>query len=280
MSMARTAVLTVLAMIAFAGNSLLCRAALKDPAIDAASFTTIRMVSGALVLWLIVQFTRRAQVGDGNWRSALALFGYAAAFSFAYGSLPAASGALVLFGSVQLTMLGYGLWSGARFRGVQIIGFAMAIAGLVSLLLPGLSAPPLAGALLMMCAGLSWGVYSLRAKGQGDPTRVTAGNFIRTIPMALAVSLLMHDQLSISPAGFWWAVSSGALASALGYAIWYTALPALKATNAAVVQLSVPVIAASGAVAFLGEALSPRLLLASLVILGGIGLVIAGGRRA
>lgn len=280
MSMARTAVLTVLAMIAFAGNSLLCRAALKDPAIDAASFTTIRMVSGALVLWLIVQFTRRAQVGDGNWRSALALFGYAAAFSFAYGSLPAASGALVLFGSVQLTMLGYGLWSGARFRGVQIIGFAMAIAGLVSLLLPGLSAPPLAGALLMMCAGLSWGVYSLRAKGQGDPTRVTAGNFIRTIPMALAVSLLMHDQLSISPAGFWWAVSSGALASALGYAIWYTALPALKATNAAVVQLSVPVIAASGAVVFLGEALSPRLLLASLVILGGIGLVIAGGRRA
>ena len=132
----------------------------------------------------------------------------------------------------------------------------------------------------MMCAGLSWGVYSLRAKGQGDPTRVTAGNFIRTIPMALAVSLVMHAQVSISSVGFWWAVSSGALASALGYAIWYTALPALKATNAAVVQLSVPVIAASGAVVFLGEALSPRLLLASLVILGGIGLVIAGGRRA
>jgi drug/metabolite transporter (DMT)-like permease len=280
MSIARTAVLTVLAMIAFAGNSLLCRVALKEPAIDAASFTTIRMVSGALVLWLIVQFTRRAHVGDGNWRSALALFGYAAAFSFAYGSLPAASGALVLFGSVQLTMLGHGLWSGERFRGVQIIGFAMAIAGLVSLLLPGLSAPPLAGALLMMCAGLSWGVYSLRAKGQGDPTRVTAGNFIRTIPMAVAMSLVMHAQVSISSAGFWWAVSSGALASALGYAIWYTALPALKATNAAVVQLSVPVIAALGAVVFLGEALSPRLLLASLVILGGIGLVIAGGRRA
>lgn len=280
MSMARTTVLTVLAMVAFAGNSLLCRAALKEPAIDAASFTTIRMVSGALVLWLIVQLTRRSHSGDGNWRSALALFGYAAAFSFAYGSLPAASGALVLFGSVQLTMLGYGLWSGERFRGVQIIGFAMAIAGLVSLLLPGLSAPPLAGALLMMCAGLSWGVYSLRATGQGDPTRVTAGNFLRTIPMALAASLLMHGQLSISVAGFWWAVSSGALASALGYAIWYTALPALKATNAAVVQLSVPVIAASGAVVFLGEALSPRLLLASLVILGGIGLVIAGGRRA
>jgi len=279
MSIARTAVLTVLAMIAFAGNSLLCRAALKEPAIDAASFTTIRMVSGALVLWLIVQFTRRAQVGDGNWRSALALFGYAAAFSFAYGSLPAASGALVLFGSVQLTMLGYGLWSGERFRGVQIIGFVMAIAGLVSLLSPGLSAPPLAGALLMMCAGLSWGVYTLRAKGLGDPTRVTAGNFIRTIPMVLALSLVMHDQIAISSTGVWWAVSSGALASALGYAIWYTALPALKATNAAVVQLSVPVLASLGAVVFLGEQLSPRLWLASLVILGGIGLVIAGGKR-
>jgi len=279
MSIARIAVLTVLAMIAFAGNSLLCRAALKAPAIDAASFTTIRMVSGALVLWLIVQWTRRSHSGDGNWRSALALFGYAAAFSFAYGSLPAASGALVLFGSVQLTMLGHGVWSGERFRGVQIIGFVMAIAGLVSLLLPGLSAPPLAGALLMVCAGLSWGVYSLRAKGQGDPTRVTAGNFLRTIPMALAVSLMMHDQVSISTAGFWWAVSSGALASALGYAIWYTALPGLKATNAAVVQLSVPVITALGAVAFLDEQLSLRLLLASLVILGGIGLVIAGGRR-
>jgi drug/metabolite transporter (DMT)-like permease len=280
MSMSRTALLTVLAMFAFAGNSLLCRAALKAPAIDAASFTTIRMVSGALVLWLIVQFTRRAQVGDGNWRSALALFGYAAAFSFAYGSLPAASGALVLFGSVQLTMLGHGLWSGERFRGLQIFGFVMAIFGLVSLLSPGLSAPPLVGALLMMCAGLSWGVYSLRAKGQGDPTRVTAGNFIRTIPMALALSLVMHDQITISSTGVWWAVSSGALASALGYAIWYTALPALKATNAAVVQLSVPVIATLGAVVFLGEQLSPRLLLASLVILGGIGLVIAGGRRA
>ncbi len=280
MSIARTAVLTVLAMIAFAGNSLLCRAALKAPAIDAASFTTIRMVSGALVLWLIVQFNRRAQVGDGNWRSALALFGYAAAFSFAYGSLPAASGALVLFGSVQLTMLGHGLWSGERFRGVQIIGFVMAIAGLVSLLLPGLSAPPLGGSLLMTCAGLSWGVYSLRAKGQGDPTRVTAGNFLRTIPMAVALSLAMQSQVSISSAGLWWAISSGALASALGYAIWYTALPALKATNAAVVQLSVPVIAALGAVVFLGEALSLRLLLASLVILGGIGLVIVGSRRA
>jgi drug/metabolite transporter (DMT)-like permease len=280
MSIARIAVLTVLAMIAFAGNSLLCRAALKAPAIDAASFTTIRMVSGALVLWLIVQLTRRSHSGDGNWWSALALFGYAAAFSFAYGSLPAASGALVLFGAVQLTMIGHGLWSGERFRGVQVIGLLMAIAGLVSLLLPGLSAPPLVGALLMVCAGLSWGVYSLRAKGQGDPTRVTAGNFLRTIPMALAVSLLMHDQVSISTAGFWWAVSSGALASALGYAIWYTALPALKATNAAVVQFSVPVIASLGAVVFLDEQLSSRLLLASLVILGGIGLVIAGGRRA
>jgi drug/metabolite transporter (DMT)-like permease len=238
------------------------------------------MVSGALVLWLIVQLTRRSHSGDGNWWSALALFGYAAAFSFAYGSLPAASGALVLFGAVQLTMIGHGLWSGERFRGVQVIGLLMAIAGLVSLLLPGLSAPPLVGALLMVCAGLSWGVYSLRAKGQGDPTRVTAGNFLRTIPMALAVSLLMHDQVSISTAGFWWAVSSGALASALGYAIWYTALPALKATNAAVVQFSVPVIASLGAVVFLDEQLSSRLLLASLVILGGIGLVIAGGRRA
>lgn len=278
MSYARTFSLTSLAMLAFAGNSLLCREALKVTAIDPASFTAIRLVSGALMLWLVVRLKQGAPSGKGNWSSAFALFVYAGGFSFAYISLSAASGALLLFGAVQATMIGYALWKGERLRGLQAIGVLLAIGGLVGLLLPGLSAPPLKGALLMIGAGIAWGVYSLRGKGIGDPTRVTAGNFMRAVPITLVLSLLMIDFVSVDAAGFYYAVASGALASGLGYAIWYTALPSLKNTSAASVQLSVPVIAALGGIVFLGEPVTLRLILASVAILGGIALVIVRKR--
>ncbi len=274
----RLMVLVSLAMLAFAGNSLLCRMALKHTSIDAASFTTVRLVSGACMLWLVVR-VKGSSGGTGNWRSAAALFVYAAAFSFAYISMSAATGALLLFGAVQATMIGYGVYQGERLRTPQLAGFALALAGLVALMLPGLAAPSLTSSLSMLSAGVAWGVYSLRGKraaGQGmaDPTCVTAGNFMRAVPMALALSLLMFSHWSLDPAGIGLAVLSGALASGLGYAIWYQALPALKATHAATVQLSVPVIAAIGGVAFIGESVSLLLVLASCAILGGIALVI------
>lgn len=274
MSNARIVVLTSLAMIAFAGNSLLCRAALTHTGIDAASFTTIRLISGAAMLGLVARMSRGTHAGKGNWLSAFALFAYAAGFSFAYLSLPAATGALLLFGAVQATMIGYGLWLGERLLRLQIVGLVLALGGLVSLLLPGLSAPPLLGSLLMLSAGVAWGVYSIRGKDAGDPIRVTAGNFLRAVPIAAALSMLMLEGVSLDSAGFWYAVSSGALASGMGYAIWYTALPALKATHAATVQLSVPVIAALGGIVFLGESVTLRLVLASVAIVGGIALVI------
>jgi drug/metabolite transporter (DMT)-like permease len=274
MSPARIIVLTSLAMIAFAGNSLLCRLALKHTSIDAASFTTIRLISGALILWLIPRMSRGTEAGTGNWLSALALFAYAAGFSFAYTSLPLGMGALLLFGAVQATMIGHGIWAGERLRRLQLAGLVLAFGGLVGLLLPGLSAPPPQGSLLMLGAGIAWGVYSVRGKGAGDPTRVTAGNFLRAAPIAAALSLLMIDGASLDSAGTWYAVSSGVLTSGIGYAIWYTALPALKTTHAATVQLSVPVVAALGGIVFLGESVSLRLVLASVAILGGIALVI------
>ena len=278
----RTLLLTALAMAAFAGNSLLCRLALKETGIDAASFTAIRLVSGALVLWAVARGTRGAQAGQGNWLSALALFAYAACFSFAYVSLPTGTGALLLFGAVQALMIGYGIWSGERLRPAQLAGLALAFGGLAGLLLPGVSAPPLAGSLLMLLAGMSWGIYSLRGKGAGDPTRVTAGNFLRAAPMALGLGLVMLllRGASLDAAGFWLAVASGALTSGLGYAVWYAVLPALKATSAASVQLSVPVLAALGGIAFLGEPLTLRLVLASSAILGGIALVVLQKRTA
>ncbi len=274
MSNARVIALTSLAMVAFACNSLLCRVALKRTGIDAASFTAIRLISGAVMLGLVTRMRRGTPGGSGNWPSALALCVYAAGFSFAYVSLPASTGALLLFGAVQATMIGHGLWTGERLLRLQLVGLALALGGLVGLLSPGLSAPPLFGSLLMLSAGVAWGVYSLRGKGAGDPTRVTAGNFLRAVPIAAALRLLVHDGASLDGAGFWYAVSSGALASGIGYAIWYTALPSLKATSAATVQLSVPVIAALGGIAFLGESVTPRLIFASVAILGGIALVI------
>lgn len=274
MSRARIIVLTSLAMLAFAGNSLLCRIALKQTSIDAASFTTIRLISGALMLGLLVRLNRRPFAGGGNWPSALALFVYAAGFSFAYVRLSAATGALLLFAAVQATMIAYGVWKGERLLRLQLVGFVLALSGLVGLMLPGLAAPPLGSALLMLGAGAAWGIYSLRGKGAGDPTAVTAGNFLRSVPIAAALSLLMLNHISLDRAGMAYAVLSGALASGIGYALWYRVLPAMKATHAATVQLSVPVIAALGGVVVLGESISVRMVLASIAILGGIALVI------
>ena len=278
MSRTRIIVLTVITMIAFAGNSLFCRMALKLTAIDAASFTTIRLVSGAATMWLLVTLFRGHKTGKGSWRSAVALFVYAILYSYAYVTLPAAMGALLLFGAVQATMIGYGISKGERLHGRQIAGLILAFAGLVGLLLPGLTAPPLIGSVLMLASGVAWGVYSLRGKGSGDATRITAGNFLRAVPMAAAVSLITINGVSLDTAGIGYAIASGALASGIGYSIWYSVLPALKATSASTVQLSVPVIAALGGVLFLGEAVTLRLVLASVAILGGIALVIVNRR--
>jgi drug/metabolite transporter (DMT)-like permease len=279
-SSARLVVLTALAMLAFAGNSLLCRVALKETGIDAASFTSVRLISAAVTLWLVVRLGRSTASGQGNWPSALALFAYAAGFSFAYINLTAATGALLLFGAVQTTMIGYGIWRGERLLNLQLIGLVLALGGLVGLTFPGLSAPPLLSSLLMIGAGAAWGIYSLRGKGAGDPTLVTAGNFLRTVPITLALSLLMAAQISWDSAGIWYAIMSGAVTSGIGYAIWYKALPALKATQAATVQLSVPVIAAIGGIILLSEPITLRLILASIAIISGIALVILEKKKS
>lgn len=282
MPIARTMTLTALAMLAFAGNSLLCRLALKGGAIDPASFTTLRLVAGMTTLWLVARW-RSPGHGSGHWLSGLALFAYAAAFSFAYQSLPAATGALLLFGAVQVTMISRGVWAGERLRLLQSVGMALALVGLVALLLPGLAAPPLTGALLMLGAGCAWGVYSLRGKGAGDPTRVTAGNFLLACPLAVGLSLLTANTWHLDATGVACALASGGLTSGLGYAIWYAVLPHLKAIHASTVQLSVPPLTALGGVVLLGEPLTLRLALASVAIIGGIALVLrdkapAGGR--
>lgn len=274
----RVAFFTLVTMLAFAGNSVLCRMALKHTTIDAATFTSIRLVSGAVVLGLMVRFSRAGRTGAGNWWSALALFVYAAGFSLAYVSLSAATGALLLFGSVQATMIGRGIWQGERLARLQCLGLVLALAGLVGLMLPGLSAPPVLGAALMVLAGVAWGVYSLRGKGAGDPTLVTAGNFWRAAVLALLLSALMRANANWDAEGVAYAVASGAVTSGLGYALWYSVLPALKATQAATIQLSVPVIAALGGVALLGEVMTEQFVLASVATLGGIALVIWGKR--
>jgi drug/metabolite transporter (DMT)-like permease len=269
----RIFILTLVAMIAFASNSLLCRAALKQTSIDAASFTFIRIVSGAAALWLIMKMGNASWKEAGNWPSALALFVYAAAFSFAYNSLSAGTGALLLFGAVQATMILWGLRKGERLHAIQIVGLAVAVTGLVVLLFPGLSAPPLSGSILMLGAGVAWGIYSLRGKLK-NPVSATAGNFVRAVPLAAVVSIILLPWARLDRAGIGYAALSGAIASGLGYVIWYTALSGLKATSAATVQLSVPVLAATGGILLLGEPITLRYLFASIAVLGGIALVV------
>ena len=285
----RVALLTLLAMLAFAGNSLLTRAALRDTGIDAASFTAIRIVSGSVALWAIVRIRNGTTpvVRAGSWGSALALFAYAAAFSLAYLSLTAATGALLLFGAVQVTMIGVGLVRGERLTRLQGAGLVLAFGGLVGMLLPGLSAPPLGGALLMVVAGTAWGAYSLRGRRASlrgaDATTETAGNFVRAAPMAmvlLVVAWATTGGLQMDPAGVALALTSGAITSGMGYALWYSALRGLTAATAASVQLSVPAITALAGVALLSEPLTARLALASAAVLGGIALVIQGRATA
>jgi drug/metabolite transporter (DMT)-like permease len=254
--------------------------ALKHTGIDPATFTSVRLISGAMVLWLLVRVRDGRTAPAGNWPSALALFAYAAAFSWAYVSLPTAAGALLLFGAVQATMISYGLWQGERLAPRQTLGLLTACAGLIALMLPGLSAPPLGGALLMMAAGVAWGIYSLRGKSGGDATQTTSGNFQRAALLTLVLTALTLPQANLDSAGLVYAVVSGAITSGLGYAVWYTAMRGLPATSAATVQLSVPVIAALGGALFLHEPLSLRLVASSLAILGGVALVIMGRRPA
>ena len=275
MPWSRTVALTVLAMLAFAGNSLLCRAALQHTGMDAATFTSVRLATGAAALAVLVAWRKSGPAWRaGNWPSAAALCVYAAGFSFAYVSLTAATGALLLFGAVQATMIGHGLYRGERLGALPLAGLVLAFAGIGALLLPGLSAPPLGAAALMLLAGVAWGVYSLRGRSGGDATDTTAGNFLRATPLALLLSIATLGHTAWDAPGLAYAAASGALASGVGYALWYAALPQLRATQAATVQLSVPVLAALGGVALLGEPLTLRLTLASVAILGGIGLVI------
>lgn len=258
-------------MIAFAANSLLCRVALRSTSTDAASFTAIRLFSGAIVLYFVTRIRGRSLGGD--WISASALFIYAAAFSFAYLSLPAGTGALLLFAAVQGTMISVGLTNGESMRAGQWFGFMLALAALVFLLAPGISAPPLAGSILMLSAGAAWGVYSLRGRNSGDATGATAGNFLRTLPPAAVVSLITMTRAHVDLAGTAWATVSGAITSGLGYVIWYAVLPSLRSTTAATVQLSAPVLAALGGILFLGEAMSLRFVISAAGVLGGIWLV-------
>jgi len=270
----RTALLISLAMLAFASNSLLCRIALRDTAIDAATFTAIRLASGALILAIILRSRGVRPSTGGSWPMAAMLSAYAAFFSFAYRDLTAATGAVLLFGAIQLTMMGYGLWTGERLRGLSLVGLAITLAGLVGLLLPGLAAPPPLAALLMLGAGVAWGVYSLLGRGAGEPIAATGGNFLRSVPFAALLALSAAGRETADLTGTLYAVVSGAVTSGLGYVLWYAALPALRATSAATIQLSVPAIAAIGGAVLLAEPITTRLLLSSVAILGGIALTI------
>lgn len=272
----RTFILTAFALTAFAFNSILCRMALGPGEIDAAGFTVIRLVSGTVTLAALILASGKTRnpAKSGSWRSGFFLFAYAACFSFAYLGLSTATGALVLFGCVQLTMVGISLAKGTRPRPIEWIGLVVALGGLVYLVLPGLSAPPLKNALLMAAAGIAWGVYTLRGKGSADPLAETAGNFVRSVPMAAVLGLLFLANFHISARGVLFAVLSGAVASGIGYAVWYAALKYHTPTRAAVLQLSVPVIAAIGGVVFLAESASMRLFIAGALILGGIGLTL------
>jgi drug/metabolite transporter (DMT)-like permease len=274
-----TTALTATALVAFAANSVLCRLALGARRIDPSTFTTLRLLAGAVVLGGIVALGRYAGANPAarahGWRRiapALMLFVYALGFSLAYVRLSVGTGALLLFGTVQLTMIASALWRGDRPGALEWAGLALALAGLVALVLPGLTAPPLHAAALMTVAGVGWGLYSLAGRGASDPLRSTASNFALALVPALAVNAIARGTVHVTPMGAVLAVTSGALASGLGYVAWYAALRGLSATRAAIVQLAVPVIAAAAGVLFMGEAVTVRLVLCAALILGGVGL--------
>ena len=272
---------TLVSLFAFAGNSVLCRLALGEEAIDAASFTSIRLLSGIIFLAVLLKLTSGADSSSskGSWSASLMLFIYAVAFSFAYVSLETGTGALILFGLVQMTMISIGLYQGNRLHAMEWFGVLLAFSGLVYLMMPGLGAPSLDGFILMAVAGIAWGIYTLAGKGSTNPINDTAYNFYRTLPFVFVLTLVTFQQAELSNKGILLAILSGALASGLGYAIWYMALKGLSGTQAAVVQLFVPVIAAIGGVVFADEAFSLRLALSALLILGGI-LAVVLGRHA
>lgn len=275
--MARIIILTAFALVAFAFNSVLCRLALRTDEIDAASFTAIRLVSGAVMLALIGYFFSSTKLSQrGNWFSAFFLFAYAICFSFAYIGLTAGTGALILFGCVQLTMIIASLIKGERPKPLEWAGLAIALFGLIYLVFPGLSSPPLVSSVLMASAGIAWGFYTLRGKGSSDPLGDTAGNFMRSVPMIVLASLPFLSAVHLSNRGILLAVLSGAVTSGIGYTVWYAVLKHHTSTRAAVLQLAVPVLTAWIGVAFLSEAASVRLLIAAAMILGGIALTIAG----
>ncbi len=302
---------TLMAMLAFAGNSVLCRLALEHGAIDPASFTLVRLVSGAIMLVILVfliplletiktsllssskntekdiknlhqspkpafrqKMSHFIKFNNSSWFGGLFLFAYAAGFSFAYITLPAGTGALILFATVQITMLTYALFNAVRLSGTQWFGLLIALLGLIYLFLPGISAPPLVGALLMVAAGISWGAYSILGKKVANATQSSAENFVRAIVPAIFLSLIFLSDISMTPYGVLLAISSGAITSGIGYAIWYAVLPQLKAASAASLQLTVPVIATIGGVIWLSEEVNIRLAIASISILGGVALVV------
>jgi len=276
------AFLTVVTLLAFAANSLLCRMALAPDLIDPVAFTAIRLGSGVAVLVplsFLISEPRPSGQRAGSWKSGVALFTYAMAFSLAYVSLETGMGALILFGSVQATMIGVGVWRGERPQVREWLGLVIAMAGLVYLVLPGIAAPDPAGALLMVASGVGWGVYSLRGKASAAPVAATAGNFARALPLALLGVVVAWGTLRATPRGLALAVVSGALTSGVGYVIWYLALRGLTATRAAIVQLTVPVIAAAGGIVVLAEEPTLRLAIASLLILGGVGGAILARER-
>lgn len=271
--------LTAAAMVGFAANSLLCRAALRGGAIDAASFTAIRLAAGAIVLVAIVTARKSSVRGEGTWVSMFALAAYAVGFSYAYLEIGAGAGALILFGAVQLTMITGGLLRGERPSLPQWLGWLVAVGGLVVINAPGLDPPPPRGAALMAGAGIAWGVYSLRGRGVTRPLVATAGNFARSIPVAaLLVGVAFATRAHASPAGIALAAASGGIASGLGYSLWYAAVPSLGATRAALVQLSVPVITALAAVALLAEPLRPNVAIGGAAIVGGLALALVPRR--
>ena len=272
---------TIFALVSFALNSILCRLALRGDEIDPASFTGVRLASGAITLIVISYFfsKNKGNIKSGSWPSALFLFVYAICFSLAYLNLTAGTGALILFGSVQMTMIAVSLARGERPRLLEWLGLVTAVGGLVYLVFPGLASPPLNSSLLMAVAGASWGFYTLRGKTVGDPLANTTGNFVRTLPFAVVTVLIFIPNLHLSNRGITLAVISGAIASGIGYTVWYAALKHHTATRAAVLQLAVPVITACIGIVFLAEAANSRLFIAAALILGGIALTIFGRKR-
>ena len=273
--------LTAFALTAFAFNSILCRMALGNDEMDAAGFTVVRLVAGAMTLALISATFGKTQSiwRSGQWTSAFFLFAYAICFSFAYLGLSTGTGALILFGSVQMTMIAAALVKGDRPGVLELVGVAVAFGGLVYLVFPGLTAPPLASSLLMAASGAAWGFYTLRGKGSGNPLAETTGNFVRSVPMIVLAAIPFLGGMHLSTRGVVLAVLSGALASGVGYSVWYAALKYHTATRAAVLQLAVPVIAAVGGVLLMAETAGWRLAVSAVLILGGIGVSVASRSR-